>query len=49
MDVVRLVAYGLFTEKSWAQLVAVMQSTIGLVINAISLVIPNKGTIADSL
>ena len=49
MDVVRLVAYGLFTGKSWAWLVAVTLSTIGLVVNAISLDILNMGTIADSL
>ncbi len=44
-----VVAYGLFTGKSWAWLVAVMLSTIGLVVNAISLVIPNMGTIAGAL
>ena len=46
---VRLEAYGLFIGKSWAWLVAVTLSTIGLVVNAISLVILKKGTIPDSL
>jgi uncharacterized membrane protein (DUF2068 family) len=42
-------AYGLFTGKSWAWLVAVALSTIGLVVNVLSLVIPNMGTITGAL
>jgi hypothetical protein len=44
-----VVAYGLFTGKSWAWLAAVALSTIGLVVNIISLVIPNMFTIAGAL
>ena len=41
-----VVALGLFTVKSWwVWLVAVVLSTIGLVVNVISLVIPNMFTI----
>ena len=41
-----VVALGLFTVKSWwVWLVAVVLSTIGLVVNAVSLVIPNMFTI----
>jgi hypothetical protein len=42
-----VVALGLFTVKSWwVWLVAIVLSTIGLVVNVISLVIPNMLTIA---
>jgi len=42
-----VVALGLFTVKSWwVWLVAVVLSTIGLVVNVVSLVIPNMLTIA---
>ena len=42
-----VVALGLFTVKSWwVWLVAVVLSTIGLVVNVVSLVIPNMFTIA---
>jgi len=44
-----VVAYGLFTGKSWAWLAAVALSTVGLVVNIISLVIPNMFTIAGAL
>jgi uncharacterized membrane protein (DUF2068 family) len=44
-----VVAYGLFTGKSWVWPVAVVLSTIGLVVNVISLVIPNMGTITGAL
>jgi uncharacterized membrane protein (DUF2068 family) len=45
-----VVAFGLFTVKSWwVWLVAVVLSTIGLVVNVISLFIPNMGTIAGAL
>ena len=45
-----VVAFGLFTVKSWwVWLVAVVLSTIGLVVNVISLFIPNMGTIAGDL
>jgi hypothetical protein len=44
-----VVAYGLFTGRSWAWLVGVVLSTIGLVINVISLVIPNMFTITGAL
>jgi hypothetical protein len=44
-----VVAYGLFTGKSWAWLAAVALSTIGLVVNIISLVIPNMFTISGAL
>jgi hypothetical protein len=41
-----VVALGLFTVKSWwVWLVALVLSTIGLVVNAVSLVIPNMFTI----
>jgi hypothetical protein len=41
-----VVALGLFTVKSWwVWLVAVVLSTIGLVVNVVSLVIPNMFTI----
>jgi uncharacterized membrane protein (DUF2068 family) len=41
-----VVALGLFTVKSWwVWLVAIVLSTIGLVVNVISLVIPNMFTI----
>ena len=41
-----VVAFGLFSGKSWwLWLVAVVLSTIGLVVNAISLVMPNMFTI----
>src|SRR5688572_1610678 len=42
-----VVALGLFTVRSWwVWLVAVVLSTIGLVVNVVSLVIPNMFTIA---
>ena len=42
-----VVALGLFTGRSWwVWLVAVVLSTIGLVVNVVSLVIPNMFTIA---
>ena len=42
-----VVALGLFTVKSWwVWLVAVVLSTIGLVVNVVSIVIPNMFTIA---
>ena len=42
-----VVALGLFTVKSWwVWLVAIVLSTIGLVVNVVSLVIPNMFTIA---
>jgi uncharacterized membrane-anchored protein len=42
-----VVAFGLFTTKSWwVWLVAVVLSTIGLVVNVVSIVIPNMFTIA---
>ena len=42
-----VVALGLFTGRSWwVWLVAVVLSTIGLVVNLVSLVIPNMFTIA---
>ena len=45
-----VVALGLFTVKSWwVWLVAVVLSTIGLVVNVISLVIPNMFTMAGAL
>ena len=44
-----VVAYGLFTGKSWAWLVAVVLSTIGLIVNVLSLVIPNMDTITGAL
>jgi uncharacterized membrane protein (DUF2068 family) len=44
-----VVAYGLFKGKSWAWLVAVVLSTIGLVVNVISLVTANMGAITGAL
>lgn len=44
-----VVAYGLFKGKSWAWLVAVALSTIGVVVNAISLVTANMGAITGAL
>ena len=45
-----VVALGLFTGRSWwVWLVAVVLSTIGLVVNVISLVIPNMFTMAGAL
>jgi uncharacterized membrane protein (DUF2068 family) len=44
-----VVAYGLFKGKSWAWLVAVVLSIIGLVVNAISLVTANMGAITGAL
>ena len=42
-----VVALGLFTVKSWwVWLVAVVLSTVGLVVNVVSLVVPNMFTIA---
>jgi hypothetical protein len=42
-----VVALGLFTVKSWwVWLVAVVLSTIGLVVNVVSIVVPNMFTIA---
>ncbi len=44
-----VVAYGLFKGKSWAWLVAVALSIIGLVVNVISLVTANIGAITGAL
>jgi uncharacterized membrane protein (DUF2068 family) len=44
-----VVAYGLFKGKSWAWLVAVVLSTIGVVVNVISLVTANMGAITGAL
>jgi uncharacterized membrane protein (DUF2068 family) len=44
-----VVAYGLFKAKSWAWLVAVVLSIVGLVVNVISLVTSNMGAIAGAL
>jgi uncharacterized membrane protein (DUF2068 family) len=44
-----VVAYGLFKGKSWAWLVAVVLSIIGLVVNVISLVTANMGAITGAL
>ena len=45
-----VVALGLFTVKSWwVWLVAIVLSTIGLVVNVVSLVIPNMFTMAGAL
>ena len=44
-----VVAYGLFKGKSWAWFVAVVLSTIGLVVNVISLVTSNMGAIAGAM
>jgi hypothetical protein len=44
-----VVAYALFTGKSWAWLVGVVLSAIGLVVNVISLVMPNMFTITGAL
>jgi hypothetical protein len=43
-----VVAYGLFKGKGWAWLVAVVLSTIGVVVNVISLVTVNMGAIAGA-
>ena len=44
-----VLAYGLFKGKSWARLVAVVLSTIGLAINVISLVTGSMGAITGAL
>src|SRR5215510_7593301 len=44
-----VVAFGLFTGRRWAWLVGVVLSTIGLVVNVISLVLPNMFTITGAL
>jgi uncharacterized membrane protein (DUF2068 family) len=44
-----VVAYGLFKAKSWAWLVAVVLSIIGVVVNVISLVTTNMGAITGAL
>src|SRR5919107_146556 len=44
-----VVAYGLFKGKSWAWLVAVVLSTIGIIVNVISLVTANMGAITGAL
>lgn len=45
-----VVALGLFTGKSWwVWLVAVVLSAIGLVVNVVSLVVPNMFTMAGAL
>jgi uncharacterized membrane protein (DUF2068 family) len=44
-----VVAYGLFKAKSWAWFVAVVLSTIGVVVNVISLVTANTGAITGAL
>jgi hypothetical protein len=44
-----VVAYGLFTGRSWAWFVGVVLSIIGLVVNVISLVIANMFTITGAL
>ena len=44
-----VVAYGLFKAKSWAWLVAVVLSIVGLVVNVISLVTSNMSAIAGAL
>ena len=45
-----VVALGLFTVKSWwVWLVAVVLSTIGIVVNVVSLVVPNMFTMAGAL
>jgi uncharacterized membrane protein (DUF2068 family) len=44
-----VVAYGLFKGKSWAWLVAVVLSTIGIIVNAISLVTANMSAITGAL
>ena len=44
-----VVAYGLFKGKSWAWLVAVVLSIIGIVVNVISLVTANMGAITGAL
>jgi uncharacterized membrane protein (DUF2068 family) len=50
LDIATLVvAYGLFKGKSWSWAVAVVLSTIGLVINVISLVTSNMGGITGAL
>jgi uncharacterized membrane protein (DUF2068 family) len=44
-----VVAYGLFKAKSWAWLVAVVLSIIGVVVNVISLVTANMGAMTGAL
>src|SRR5688500_9467683 len=45
-----VIAFGLFTVKSrWVWLVAVVVSTIGLVVNVVSLVIPNMFPMVGAL
>lgn len=45
-----VIAFGLFTGRSWwVWLIAVVLSAIGLVVNVISLVIPNMFTMAGAL
>jgi uncharacterized membrane protein (DUF2068 family) len=44
-----VVAYGLFKGKSWAWLVGVVLSTIGIIVNVISLVTANMGAITGAL
>jgi uncharacterized membrane protein (DUF2068 family) len=44
-----VVAYGLFKGKSWAWLVAVVLSIIGIVVNVISLITANMGAITGAL
>jgi uncharacterized membrane protein (DUF2068 family) len=44
-----VVAYGLFKGKTWSWTVAVVLSTIGLVVNVISLVTSNMGGITAAL
>src|SRR5215210_2319551 len=44
-----VVAYGLFKGKGWSWTVAVVLSTIGVVVNVISLVTANMGAITGAL
>jgi hypothetical protein len=44
-----VVAYSLFEGKSWAWSVVVVLSTMGVVVNVISLVTSNMGAITDAL
>jgi uncharacterized membrane protein (DUF2068 family) len=44
-----VVAYGLFKGKSWAWFVAVVLSTIGIIVNVISLVTGNMSAITGVL
>jgi uncharacterized membrane protein (DUF2068 family) len=44
-----VVAYGLFKAKSWAWVVAVVLSIIGVVVNVISLVTANMGAMTGAL